>query len=115
MDWIEGDDAVAYEWTEKAYDHILSNRLAATVSTVDGVRVGRVQGACPRCGDRLDHGQAQEAVVLSRRVLSGSGTDATSEYVYVDLWCSCEQAHPGRPADRRGCGVAFRVPAKVTT
>lgn len=106
----EKDEPLAARWTELAYPLVVAGTLVARVHRRNGIGWEHVQGPCPRCGDHLDVKEVTTAVTPS-----AAGRTAAPEYRFVDVWCECEGIHPGRPEGRRGCGIAFTVPATVVT
>ena len=104
-------DAFDYAWTEKAYDLLVAKKITAVVVSADGVETSAVEGPCPRCGHTFSERRVRTAVTDRTGTLGGPGDGVGGSFVEVDLWCGCEDEHPGRPDGKTGCGVAYRVPA----
>ncbi len=114
MNWT-GDDALSYEWTERAHDLIIAGRISATVRRHAGVRVSEVDGPCPRCDHAFAAEQVLDAVDEERTGVLGETAAPATQYVELDMWCECRRSHPGRPDDApEGCGAGYRVPARLT-
>jgi hypothetical protein len=61
-----------------------------------GSGVLTLKGPCPRCAAFLE-------ILVSGSVVRTVGGDP------VVVICDCECEHPGRPADRRGCGAYWKL------
>jgi hypothetical protein len=77
-------------------------------------------GTCPRCGHPIQHREWLVAVAGSLRVnnkqmeallshLDEIGIDLSRGDETIDITCPCDEEHPGRPENKRGCGARFRV------
>ncbi|MFI6999334.1 hypothetical protein [Nocardia sp. NPDC050175] len=101
----------AYEWTEKAYDLMVTDNLTVTLIVRDAMRTAIASGECPRCTH--DVGFVMELVAPIPADVSGLGDESgpiDPEYVPIDVQCRCTGEHPGRPSNEsKGCGILFRA------
>jgi hypothetical protein len=107
-------DAFDYAWTEKAYDLLVERKITAVVMRAGVVETSVVNGPCPRCEHVFSASKVRTAVTDWEGTLGESADErdpGAAEFVEVDLWCECDDEHPGRPDGRTGCGAAYRVPA----
>lgn len=109
----EADAPLKAEWTDLAYEAVEDGRLSARVRVADDVATEIVEGVCPRCEDPIQVIRPRSAVSTGSGVLADSDSRLRSEWVFVDLMCACTEEHPGRPTGREGCGIGFRIPARV--
>lgn len=109
----EADAPLKAEWTDLAYDAVEEGRLSARVRVADDVATEVVEGVCPRCGDPIQLNRPRSAVTAGSGVLADSESSLRSEWTFIDLRCGCTEEHPGRPIGLMGCGIGFRIPARV--
>lgn len=109
----EKDAPLAARWTDLAYDLLVAGELTAVIRVHGEVSVEMISGPCPRCHDRFAHSAPRAGVSDRVGVLAHEHTALPSDWVFVDLWCECTEFHPERPEGRSGCGVGFRVPARI--
>lgn len=107
----------AYEWTEKAYDLMLADKLIVTLAVRNGLETTTASGTCPRCDHNVAFTLDRDAPLPGH--VGGLGTGSPTieqEYVPVDVQCRCEGTHPGRPPEvGNGCGILFRAEVVRTT
>lgn len=100
-----------YEWTQKAFDMLVSGALAASVTTQSGIQTASVSGSCPRCGHKFIFRQVLDAVSgESTEMFVRQAMRTQPSYVELTVPCCCAEPHAGRPGqDGHGCGINFRV------
>lgn len=71
-----------------------------------------LSGLCPRCSHMMEY-LISKTTVKSRRWWQLTGRGVTADPPAApepeDMCCTCEQAHPGRPADYLGCGAYWTL------
>lgn len=111
----EKDTPLAARWTDLAYDLLVAGDITAVIRVEGDVSLELISGPCPRCHDRFAHAAPRSGVSGNAGVLAHEQARLPSDWVFVDLWCECTELHTGRPEGRAGCGVGFRVPARIVT
>ncbi|MEV0794103.1 hypothetical protein [Kribbella sp. NPDC050459] len=78
-----------------------------------GVGTSLLGGRCPRCDASIEIPLLDDVFRGDLGSRPGGGTGAPGGIRSVPIICTCAEAHPGRPADRVGCGAywIFDVPA----
>lgn len=99
-----------YEWTQKAFEALMSGALTASVTTRSGIQTASVSGPCPRCGHEVGFREVLDVVWgESTEMFARQAMRAQAPFVQVTAACRCALPHPGRPGDGHGCGINFRV------
>ncbi len=119
---FNASDPLARKWTDRALELLLSGDLSAQIVAVEGIRVARMEGTCPYCGDVLHITVPLKAVTEGTEGVRGRGLtdgtefgDAAGEARYEELTatCGCDVMHPGNPSKSAGCGTSFRIKMRV--
>lgn len=111
----ENDNPYDPQWTDKAYDLVMSGDIQAVIEVSQTGATEVVSGPCPRCDEKFTH-TAPRSAVAGAGVLGNKGPELLrSEYAPVELYCECPGPHGGRPTDKQGCGIAYTVPARITS
>ncbi|MFF3286143.1 hypothetical protein [Streptomyces sp. NPDC003023] len=98
----------AYEWTERAFRLLETERLTVSPHGTDDAPVFVVAGPCPRCDHHFVDRQVTVALTGMGGVSRGDDSDA-SRSVVLDVTCGCGAAHEDAPEGATGCGVSFRI------
>ena len=116
-------DPLAPKWTDRALELLLSGDLSAQIAAVEGIRVARIDGTCPYCGDELHITEPLTAVTEGTEGVRGRGLadgtefgDEANEACYeeVTATCGCDVTHSGNPNKSAGCGTSFRISIRVS-
>jgi predicted alpha-1,6-mannanase (GH76 family) len=121
------ENTAALEWTVKAHEMLRRGELHARAFYSDEVLSAHVWGTCPRCGHALDVRETLAAAVITPRGSRGWWTALTGAItgqptsrdfdlpaeIPIDVGCACEYPHAGAPDRTWGCGVSFRIQARV--
>ncbi|GGN99361.1 hypothetical protein [Nocardia rhizosphaerihabitans] len=114
---FELKNPTAYQWTEKAYDLLLTDALTVALTVRHRIEIATASGDCPRCGHDVQFSMERDAPIPG--TIGGLGTEdssMTEDYVAVDVECRCKGGHPGRPDGiSKGCGIVFRTEVQRTT
>jgi hypothetical protein len=106
---------------ELPYLEVSENGYAAAVAAAfhreTTVRATALSGPCPRCHHVMEYlisatgvkGQRWERWFNRQATVTPSATSPEPSGP-EDMFCTCEQEHPGRPASYLGCGAYWTLP-----